>query len=91
VAAILLLVNWLLPAQGSPNIDFWPGGRLLIGLLIAALLSHWLALKTAQVGGEWLDRRFNREGFEILVYQMTLLLFQAPIILSYSLYLGEQL
>lgn len=91
VTAILLLVNWLLPAQGSPAIDFWPNSRLLITLLVMALVSHWLALKTAEVVGAWLDERFNREGFEVLAYQMTLLIFQAPIILSYSLYLGKQL
>lgn len=91
MAAILLLVNWLLPAQDAPSINFWPNGRLLAGLLLMALLSHWLALKTAEVVGGWLDEQFDREGFEILVYHMTLLFFQAPIILSYSLYLGEQL
>lgn len=91
MAAVLLLVNWLLPAKNFPTINFWPNNRLLIGLLIMAVLSHWIALKTAEVFGEWLDQRFNREGFEILVYQMALLFFQAPIILSYSLYLGNQL
>lgn len=91
IAAILLLVNWLLPMRNSPTVDFWPNNRLLIGLLLMALISHWLALKTARVVGDWLDQRLNREGFEILLYQITLLLFQAPIILSYSLYLGNQL
>lgn len=91
IAAVLLLVSWLLPALGFPDINFWPHNRLLITLLIMALISHWLALKTAEIAGNWLDKRFNRAGFKILVYQVTLLLFQAPIILSYALYLGGQL
>lgn len=91
IAAVLLLVNWLPPAQHFPAINFWPNSHLLAGLLIMALLSHWLALKTAEAFGDWLDERLNREGFAILIYQMILLLFQAPIILSYSLYLGGQL
>lgn len=91
ITAILLLVNWLLPSLNSPPVHFWPDGRLLATLLVMALISHWLALKTAGVVGNWLDERYNREGFEILVYQMTLLLFQAPIIVSYALYLGGQL
>lgn len=90
IAAVLLLVNWLLPRLNTSPIHFWPDGRLLAGLLAMTLASHWLALKTAEVVGNWLDQRYNREGFEILAYQMTLLLFQAPVILSYSLYLGRQ-
>lgn len=91
ITAILLLVNWLLPALNASPIHFWPDSRLLAGLLAMALISHWLALKTAAVVGKRLDERYNCEGFEILVYQMTLLLFQAPIIVSYALYLGRQL
>ncbi|HEX7027992.1 MAG TPA: hypothetical protein VF268_12180, partial [Gammaproteobacteria bacterium] len=30
IAAILLLVNWLLPLRNSPHIDFWPSRRLLV-------------------------------------------------------------
>ena len=91
IAAVLLLVNWLLPIQHHTQIRFFPDSTLSITILIMAIISHWLATHAAEFIGDRLDLWLNRKGFAAVVYQITLLIFQAPIILMYSLFIGKQL
>ncbi len=91
IAATLLVFSWLLPVFGTPPVDYWPDGKTLILLILFTMISHWPAVKVADTLGEKLDDWFNRDGFPAVLYQLGLLVFQAPIILSYSLYLGRQL
>lgn len=91
IAATSLIFSWLLPFFNATTISFWPDLKTILSLSIIALISHWAAAWISEQLGNTLDTWLNRKGYAILVYQLTLLLFQAPIILSYSLYLGQQL
>lgn len=55
--------------------------------LIIPLLTHWLAENI----GEYLDKLYHREGFQILIFKAVVLIMQSPVIFIFGIYLGKQI
>ncbi len=88
---VIVFFNWLMPFYNVNMTSYWPGGLQAVLLFALIIPSHWLAVRSAEYIGSQLDDWHNRQGYSQIIYQLTLLLFQAPIILLYSLHLGRQL
>jgi hypothetical protein len=59
-------------------------------LLIAAFISHKVAKQLSHLLEKHCDRWIEREGSGKLIYRSVVMIMQAPVILMYTLSLGEQ-
>ncbi len=88
IAMSTLLFHWLTMELHTAEPHYWPGWETVATLLLLAPLTQWLAYQTNRLAGAWFELR---EGYGNLLYDGLLLLFQVPVILVYTLGLGEQL
>ena len=91
IAAVLLLFSKLLILMPATDIIFWPGFLPVGVLLIFAVLSHAFAQHLSKRVGHGLDQWLNHAGWQEIALHLILLLCQAPIILYYAVFLGNQL
>jgi hypothetical protein len=90
ITAATLLFRWL-AAESPREIHYWPGLMTVLGLLLLASLTHWLAKGLAQQLAQGLDRTLGRAGSDKLIHRSVVMLMQMPVILLYTLSLGRQL
>ena len=85
-----LLFYWLQASTEDVELSPWPSWDSLLEIAFLAWLTHALAVRLTSPLGDFLDRNFYRRGYQSLSYQALILLFQAPVILVYTLNLGRQ-
>lgn len=91
IAMATLLFHWLILALNVPAVSYWPGGDAAAVIMLLAPLTQQLARHVSHWIGCHVNRRYQREGFETLLYEGLLLFFQIPTVLIYTLTLGRQL
>ncbi len=84
-----LLFSWSAPA-GAGQWSLWPGWGVLAAVAGIALITHVLADRAVLMAGARLERSTGRSGFETLIGEGMVLVFQLPAILLYTLHLGAQ-
>jgi hypothetical protein len=91
IAASIVIFTWVAIDLGVRDINYWPG-LLQIGIiLVLALLSFMVAALLADRLGDWLDSLLEIHGSKLVLHRVTVLYFQLPVILIYTLSLGRQL
>jgi hypothetical protein len=91
IFASMIIFKWLCSGTGIENYSLFPDIKTTIIILLISLITHWLAKYFAAHVGEYLDKLYNREGFQILVFKAVILIMQSPIIFIYGIYLGKQI
>ena len=91
IAACALLFSWLATEQGLEKVSYWPGANTLMLIAVIAIATYWLAIYLSRQVGQHLDTAFEVKGASILVFEATVLVFQTPALLLFSLALGRQL
>ncbi len=91
IAACALLFSWLATEQGLETVSYWPGANTLMLIAVIAIATYWLAIYLSRQVGQHLDTAFEVKGASILVFEATVLVFQTPALLLFSLALGRQL
>ncbi|MEE9159403.1 MAG: hypothetical protein V3U60_13595 [Gammaproteobacteria bacterium] len=91
IAACALLFSWLATEQGLERVSYWPGFNVLVLIAVIAIATYWLAIYLSRQVGQHLDTAFEVKGASILVFEATVLVFQTPALLLFSLALGRQL
>ncbi len=91
IAIAALLFDWLGAHLGLTEVSLWPGLDGVLAILLLALLAPRLAGRIALRLGAWVDARFEVEESAPLLLDGVLLLMQLPVLLVYTLTLGEQL
>ena len=91
IAACALLFSWLATEQGLEKVSYWPGANILALIAVIAIATYWLAIFLSRQVGQYLDAAFEVTGSSVLVFEATVLVFQTPALLLFSLALGKQL
>lgn len=91
ITAATLLFRWLASSLPAREILYWPGMNTVLGLLLLAVVTHWLAKGLSHQLAQRLDRALDIEGSDRLIYRSVVMLMQMPVILLYTLSLGGQL
>ena len=91
MAAASLLFHWWVASLPSQQVEFWPDWPVLGILITMAFASHALAKQLAAKIATGLMQKFEKAEMEALIYRSIILILQAPVILFYSLSLGQQL
>ncbi|MBL1141420.1 MAG: hypothetical protein HND53_05235 [Proteobacteria bacterium] len=89
--ASMIIFIWLCSGTGVENYSLFPDFKTITIILLISFITHWLAKYVAAHIGEYLDRLYNREGFDILIFKAVVLVMQSPVIFIYGLYLGKQI
>lgn len=85
ITAATLLFRWLASTLPEREIHYWPGLTTVLGLLALAVVTHWLAKELAHHLAQRLDRAFDIEGSDKLIYRSVVMMMQMPVILLYTL------
>lgn len=91
IAGATLTFRWLAASLPARDIHYWPGINTVLGLLLLALVTHWLAKGLSHQLAQRLDQAFQIEGSDRLIYRSVVMMMQMPVILLYTLSLGRQL
>ena len=71
--------------------EFIPAMPLIIQLFVAALIIHKIIAILGEYLGKRLDNQFETNGMDILIEMSAGFFLQGFIVLSYTLFLGNQL
>lgn len=88
ITASAQLFGWASHDAALGPVDLWPGAATLLGITVAALLGHLLALRLASWLRDWGRATLQVDDLDEAGYQAMILILQAPAILLYSLSLG---
>jgi hypothetical protein len=91
VFASMIIFTWLCSATGIETYHLFPNIKTIIIILLISLVTHWLAKYFSAHFGNYLDKLYNREGFQVLIFKAVILIMQSPVIFIYGLYLGKQI
>lgn len=91
IAAATMVFNWWADTHTQTQIYFWPGTGTVIGMLLLAFLTHEIALQLSHQLEKRIDAIIEREGSGRLIYRTVVMILQVPVILLYTLSLGQQL
>lgn len=91
IAGAALLFHWLTAATGATPVSYWPGGRVLLGVIALSWAAHWLAVRAAGAIEHIARQRFQVADLGELLIEGLLLFLQAPAIILYTMALGGQL
>ncbi len=91
ILATALLFNWATRELTEITIKLLPNIWILLVLIILSIATHKIAKMFAALVGKSTQEKFNQQDMNHLVYESSLLAFQAPAILAYRFYLGSQL
>ena len=91
IAGSSLVFSWMQAALDLPNIHYIPSFVVILLIVLLAVITHefakWLALHIA----DRTNRYFNIKDGQIIVYRITVVVAQLPVILLYTTGLGSQL
>lgn len=91
IAAATMVFRWWAESQTQTEIHFWPGISTLGSLLVLAFVTHEIAKQLSHQLEKKVDRLIDREGSGRLIYRTVVMIMQVPVILLYTLSLGQQL
>jgi hypothetical protein len=91
VLASVIIFRWLCQELGIERYSLFPDFRTLSFIIIISLVAHWLAKYFAAHFGEYLDKLYHREGFQILIFKAVIMIMQSPVIFIFGIYLGKQI
>jgi len=91
IAAATLVFHWWADTQPQVEIHFWPGATTVLGLLVFAFVTHEIAKQLTHQLEKRVDGIIEREGSGRLIYRTVVMVMQVPVILLYTLSLGQQL
>jgi hypothetical protein len=91
IIASMILFIWFCSGTGIENYSLFPDFKTFILILIISFITHWLAKYLAAHIGEYLDKLYHREGFQVLIFKAVILMMQSPVIFIYGIYLGKQI
>ena len=99
IIAATMVFNWLMEwftekwmgSHAANDIQYWPGWPIVISLLVLALLTHEIAKWVSHRLENKVDKAIDRDGSGKLIYRSVIMIMQAPVILIYTLSLGQQL
>ena len=89
ILATAMLFSWA--TRDSQEISLLPDLWVLALFIILSIVTHKIAKIFAAFIGDRFEDRINKQDMTHLVYESSLLVFQAPAILVYGIYLGLQL
>jgi len=90
IAAATMLFRWWASTQPAIDIQFWPGWSAIGAMCVLAFITHEIAKQLSHQLEKWLDTRLEIEGTGTSIYRTVVMIMQVPVILMYSLSLGEQ-
>lgn len=91
IAAATMVFRWWAENQLQTDIHFWPGISTIFSLLVLAIVTHEIAKQLSHQLEKSVDALINREGSGRLIYRTVVMIMQVPVILLYTLSLGQQL
>ncbi len=91
ILASMIIFRWLCQALAIENYSLFPDFKTISLIIIISLITHWLAKYFAAHLGEYLDKLYHREGFQVLIFKVVVLIMQSPVIFIFGSYLGKQL
>ncbi len=89
ILATALLFNWA--TRDMQTTSLFPNLWVLLLIIILSIVTHKIAKVFAEFVGRSAQKNINQRDMTHLVYESSLLAFQAPAILLYGFYLGSQL
>lgn len=90
ITASALLFHWLAVAMGRTEVDYWPGNLAAIAIVVVGVIIGPFATLIGRLLGDSIDRVFERYDSEQLVREGVILLLQIPLLLIYTLSIGER-
>ena len=91
IAAATMVFRWWAATQPQVVIQFWPGWTTVLSLLALAFITHEIAKQLSHHLEKKLDAIIDRQGSGRLIYRTVVMVLQVPVILLYTLSLGQQL
>jgi len=91
IAAATMVFNWWAESQPQTVIHFWPETSTLVSLIVLAMVTHEISKHLSNRLEKRVDAMIQREGSGRLIYRTVLMIMQMPVILLYTLSLGQQL
>ncbi|MCF6257591.1 MAG: hypothetical protein L3J98_05185 [Gammaproteobacteria bacterium] len=91
IAAATMVFRWWAETQPQIDIHFWPGAITVLGLLVFAFITHEIAKQLSHQLEKKVDSLINHEGSGRLIYRTVVMIMQVPVVLLYTLSLGQQL
>lgn len=91
IIAASMVFHWLAATQPQLEASIWPGFPIVGIVVVAAIISHAVAKELSHILARRIDDAIEREGSDKLIYRTVVMTLQAPVILVYTLALGEQL
>lgn len=91
IAAATMVFYWWASTQPQAEIHFWPGTTTLLSLLVFAFVTHEIAKQLSHQLEKRIDAIIERKGSGQLIYRTVMMVMQMPVILIYTLSLGQQL
>ena len=90
-AAATMVFRWWAATQPQVDIHFWPGWSTVLSLLVLAFITHEIAKQLSHHLEKKVDAIIDRHGSGRLIYRTVVMMLQVPVILLYTLSLGQQL
>lgn len=91
IAAATMVFGWWAETQTQTVIQFWPETITLVSLLVLAVVTHEIAKQLSNQLEKRVDVMIQRKGSGRLIYRAVVMIMQMPVILLYTLALGQQL
>jgi amino acid permease len=91
IAAATMVFRWWAASQPQVDIHFWPGWLTVLSLMVLAFITHEVALQISHHLEKRIDAIIDRAGSGKLIYRTVVMILQVPVILLYTLSLGQQL
>ena len=91
IAAATMVFRWWAATQPQVAIHFWPGWSTVLSLLVLAFITHEIAKQLSHHLEKKVDAIIDRHGSGRLIYRTVVMMLQVPVILLYTLSLGQQL
>ena len=91
IAAATMVFRWWAATQPQVDIHFWPGWSTVLSLFVLAFITHEIAKQLSHHLEKKVDAIIDRHGSGRLIYRTVVMMLQVPVILLYTLSLGQQL
>ncbi|NOX93436.1 MAG: hypothetical protein GXP18_13570 [Gammaproteobacteria bacterium] len=89
IAAATMVFRWWAATQPQVEVHLWPGTTTVLSLLVLAFVTHEIAKQLSHHLEKRLDSMIEREGSGQLIYRTVVMVMQVPVILLYTLSLGQ--
>jgi len=90
IAAATMVFRWWAETQATIEIQFWPAWSAIATMFVVAFITHEIAKQLSHHLEKRVDAALEREGSGKLIYRTVVMIMQVPVILMYTLSLGQQ-